>query len=110
MSAKKVCAKRLRQMKKSRAKWNFFAHLALGSGSPGWAYSIAMVQHLSVIHTFKHEYLWGQVANLDEILFEASLWLGKDCIRVGSRSDENPGFHGKQKLPLTYNGEMLSDR
>ena len=37
MSAKKVCAKRLRQMKKSRAKWNFFAHLAhlaLGSGSP----------------------------------------------------------------------------
>ena len=34
MSAKKVCAKRLRQMKKSRAKWIFFAHLALGSGSP----------------------------------------------------------------------------
>ena len=43
------------------------------------------------------------MANLDQILFEASLGGGKGCIRSGGRSDEHSGFHGNQKLPLTYN-------
>ena len=45
------------------------------------------------------------MANLHQILFEASLGWGKGCIRFGGRSDENSGFHGNRKLPLTYNGE-----
>ena len=47
------------------------------------------------------------MANLDQILFEASLGWGKGCIRFGGRSDENSGFHGKPKLPLTYNVENV---
>ena len=47
------------------------------------------------------------MANLDQILFEASLGWGKGCIRFGGRSDENSGFHGNRKLPLTYNGENV---
>ena len=53
MSAKKVCAKRLRQMKKSRAKWNFFAHLAhlaLGSGSPAIKLCLISVRTKLVNH------------------------------------------------------------
>ena len=47
------------------------------------------------------------MANLDQILFETSLGWGKYCIRFGGRSDENFGFHGNQKLSLTYNGENV---
>ena len=47
------------------------------------------------------------MANLDQILFEASMGWGKDCIRFGGRSDENSGFHGNRKLPLPYNGENV---
>ena len=59
----------------------------------------------SVVHTFKLEYLWSQMANLDQILCEASLGWGKGCIRLWGRLDQNSGFHGNRKLPLTYNGE-----
>ena len=31
-------------------------------------------------YTFELEYLWGQLANLDQILCVASLGLGKGCI------------------------------
>ena len=41
------------------------------------------------------------------LVFEASLGWGKGCIRFGGRSDENSGFHGNRKLPLTYNGENV---
>ena len=56
-------------------------------------------------HTFELEYLWGQLANLDQILCVASLGRGKGCIRFWGRLDQNSGFHGNRKLPLTYNGE-----
>ena len=56
-------------------------------------------------HTFELEYLWSQLANLDEILCVASLGWGKGCIRFWSRLDQNSGFHGNRKPPLTYNGE-----
>ena len=45
------------------------------------------------------------MANLDQILYEASLWSGKGCIRFWDRLDQNSGFHGNRKRPLTYNGE-----
>ena len=74
-----------------------------------WAYSIPMVRRLSVVfvvvHTFKLEYLWSQLANLDQILCVASLGWGKGCIMFWGRLDQNSGFHGNRKAPLTYNGE-----
>ena len=55
-------------------------------------------------HTFKLEYLWGQLANFDQSLCVASLGVGKGCIFFG-RLDQNAGVHGNRKPPLTYNGE-----
>ena len=48
---------------------------------------------------------WGQLVGLDQILYEASLGWGKGCIRFWDRLDQNTGFHGNRKHPLTYNGE-----
>ena len=60
----------------------------------------------SVIIQMKlEEYLRGQLANVDQILCEASLGWGKGCIRFWDRLDQNSGFHGNRKRPLTYNGE-----
>ena len=59
----------------------------------------------SVIIQMKLEYLLGQLANLDQILYEASLGWGKGCIRFWDRLDQNSDFHGNKKRPLTYNGE-----
>ena len=56
-------------------------------------------------YTFELEYLWSQLANLNKILCVASLGLGKGCIRFWGRLDQNSGFHGNRKPPLTYNGE-----
>ena len=56
-------------------------------------------------YTFELEYLWSKSANLDQILCIASLGWGKDCIRFWGRLDQNSGFHGNRKPPLTYNGE-----
>ena len=81
-----------------------------------WAYSIAMVRRPSVVvrrpssvvvivHTFKPVYLWSQLANLDQILWVASLESGKGCIRFWGRLDQNSGFHGNRKPPLSYNGK-----
>ena len=75
-----------------------------------WAYSVPMVRRLSsssvvVVHTFKLEYLCSQLANLDQILCVASLGWGEGCIRFWGRSDQNCGFHGNRKPPLTYNEE-----
>ena len=86
----------------------FFAHLS--RRLTRWAYSIAMVRRrrtssVVVVHTFKLEYLWSQLANLDQILCIASLGWGKGCIRLWGRLDQNPGFHGNRKPPFTYNGE-----
>ena len=56
-------------------------------------------------YTFKLEYLWGQLANLDQILYVASLGVGKGCIMFWGRLDQNSGDDGNRKPPLTYNGE-----
>ena len=55
--------------------------------------------------TFELEYLWGQLANLDQILCVASLGVGKGCITFRDRLDQNSGVHGNRKPPLTYSGE-----
>ena len=84
----------------------FLAHLS--QRLTRWAYSIPMVRRLSavvVVHTFKLEYLWSHLANLDQILYVASLGWGKGCIRFWGRLDQNSGFQGNRKLPLAYNGE-----
>ena len=56
-------------------------------------------------HTFELEYLWSQLANLDQILCVASLGWWKGCLGFWGRLDQNSGFHGNRKPPLTYNGE-----
>ena len=56
-------------------------------------------------YTFKLEYLWGQLANLDQILSVASLGVGKDCIMFWGRFGQNSGVHDNRKPPLTYNEE-----
>ena len=56
-------------------------------------------------YTFELEYLWCQLANLDQILCVASLGVGKDCIMFWGRLDQNSGVHGNRKPPLTYNEE-----
>ena len=56
-------------------------------------------------YTFELLYLWGQLANLDQILCVASLGMGKGCLMFWGRLDQNSGFHGNRKPPLTYNGE-----
>ena len=56
-------------------------------------------------YTFELEYLWGQLANLDQILCVASLGVGKGCIMFWGKLDQNSGVHGNRKPPLTYNGE-----
>ena len=57
------------------------------------------------LYTFELEYLWSHLANLEQILCVASLGLGKGCIMFWGRLNQNSGFHGNRKPPLTYNGE-----
>ena len=56
-------------------------------------------------HTFELEYLWSQLASLYQILCVTSLGWGKGCILFCAKLDQNSGFHGNRKPPLTYNGE-----
>ena len=56
-------------------------------------------------YTVELEYLWDHLANLNHILYVASLGLGKGCIIFWGRLDQSSGAHGNRKLPLTYNGE-----
>ena len=60
---------------------------------------------ITKFHTFELEYLWSQSANLDQILCVASLGWRKGCIRFWGRLDQNSGFYGNRKPPLTYNEE-----
>ena len=50
-------------------------------------------------HTFELEYLWSQLANLDQILCVASLEWRKGCIRFWARLDQN-WFPWQQKAPI----------
>ena len=59
------------------------------------------------VHTFILEYLWGQLANLDQILYVASLEAGKGCIMFWGRLHRNSGVHGNRKPALTYNRENV---
>ena len=56
-------------------------------------------------YTFELEYLWGHLANLDQILYVASLGVEKGCIMFWGRLDQNSGVHGNRKPPLSYNEE-----
>ena len=80
-----------------------WSHLNLGQIRP------LVLELLSLewqkFHTFELEYLWCQLANLDDILCVASLGWGKGCLRFWGILDQNSGFHGNRKPPLSYNGE-----
>ena len=54
--------------------------------------------------SFELEYLWGQLANLDQILCVVSLRAEKGCIMFWGRLDQN-WCSWQQKPPLTYNGK-----
>ena len=56
-------------------------------------------------YTFELEYLWGQFANLDQILRVASPGMGRGCIMFWDRLDHNSGVHGIRNPALTINGE-----
>ena len=56
-------------------------------------------------YTFELEYLWDQLANLDQILCVTSLGVGKGCIMFWGSLDQTSGVHGNRNPPLTYNGE-----
>ena len=71
-----------------------------------WAYSIARLRCLFVVvHTFEQKCLQDQLTNFSQILSVASLGWGKGCFKFWGRSDQNCGYHGNRKLPLTYNGK-----
>ena len=53
-------------------------------------------------YTFELEYLWGQLANHDQILCVASLWMRKGCIMFWGWLDQNSDVHANRKPPLTY--------
>ena len=59
-----------------------------------------------ILH-FRTWILWGELANLDQILCVVSLGVGKGCIMFWGRLDQNSGVHGNRKPPLTYNGENI---
>ena len=92
--------------------WNkdfIIAPLWKSGGYTGFALSFRNSVLLSFCHSviiqMKLNYLWGQLANVEQILSEASLGWGKGCIRFWDRLDQNSGFHGNRKRTLTYNGE-----
>ena len=89
--------------------------LVLRAGCGIWLYQFLIIAYLFTLellalewwkfYTFELEYLWGQWANLDQMLGVASLGLGKGCIMFWGRLDQNSGVHGNRKPPLTYKGE-----
>ena len=52
---------------------------------------ILWFRHSDIIQ-LKLEYLWDQLANVDQILYEALLGCGKGCIRFRDKLDQNSGF------------------
>ena len=57
---------------------------------------------------FELEYLWGQLANLDQILCVASLRVGKGCIMFWGRLDQNSHVHGNRIPHWLTIGKMMS--
>ena len=98
--------KKVKYLKKNTQKsWQFAFLIALKKWGLYWICSVLPSFCLSIIIQMKLEYLWGQLAIVDQILYEASLGWGKGCIRFWDKLDQNTGFHGNRKHPLTYNGE-----
>ena len=64
-----------------------------------WSYLLLSYENFTLLNLNISE------ANLDQIFCVASLGRGKGCIRFWGRLDQNSGFHGNRKPPLTYNGE-----
>ena len=81
----------------------FLAHLS--RRLTRWAYSIPYSPSVVRSSTISNEYLYSQLANLNQILCVASLVWGKGCIRFWGRLDPNSGLHGNRKPPLTYKEE-----
>ena len=75
-----------------------------------WAYSIPMVRRPSVVvvrrcpHFQTGIFLKPVGQSWSKFMCSITGW-GKGCIRFWGRLDQNSGFHGNRKLPLTYNGE-----
>ena len=81
------------------------ARLSLISGQIRLLTLELLVLEWRKFYTFELKYLWGQLGNLDQILYVASLAVRKGCIMFRGRVDQNSGVHGNRKPPLTYNGE-----
>ena len=80
--------------------FRFLAHLSRRLVGELIVYPWSGVRPSSVVvHNFKHKYLCNRWADHNQILSEASLGWGKDCIRFWARSDQNSGLHGNRKLP-----------
>ena len=88
-------------------EWSFstvaYYYVTWAEGSQGelivYQWSVVCLSSSVAVHTFKPEYPWSQLVNLNQILCIASLMWGKGCIRVWGRLDQNSGFHGKRKPP-----------
>ena len=70
-----------------------------------YQWSVVCLSPSVIVHHFKLEYLWSQLASLGQLLCVALLEWGKGSIRFWGRLAPNPGFHGNRKPLLTYNGE-----
>ena len=87
----------------------FMAHLYV-FWNEIWPWHIGLTSELLALewrkfYTFELEYLWSQLAKLDQILCVASLGMGKGCVMFWGRLGPNSRVHGNRKPPLTYNGE-----
>ena len=61
-------------------------------------------------YTFELEYLWDQLANIDQILCVASLGMGKGCMMFWGRLDQN-WCPWQQKAPIDlWGARWLSGR
>ena len=83
----------------------FLAHLS--RRLTRWAYSIPMVRRPSVRRR-PHFQTWISLKPIGQCWSNymcTSLGWGKGCIWFLGRLDQNCGFHGNRKPPLTYNGK-----
>ena len=83
-------------------RWAIVALWATGADYSLWSY---LPLNDEKFYTSELEHLWGQLANIDQILCVASLGVEKGCIMFWGRLDQNSGVHGNRKPPLTYNEE-----
>ena len=85
----------------------FLAHLS--RRLTRWAYSISIVRRPSVgVCCRPHFQIWISLKQVGQswsnFMCNITGW-GKGCIKFGGRLDQNSGFHGNRKPPLTSNWE-----